>query len=321
MPKKEQKQKPEQIDRRKLLASLGAGALTVLVPHNQSKWDFLFDNKSRDVNPPESKINNDYVEVSRHELSEADLLTLPWLEKTVLGDMGRRGYVPGKFVIEGPLIDYAVPEDFFSGQLKEYCESAQKFLNSRIKGINSQVEWIAPKKGDDLGNLVRKGIVCDSRMICIEAKIMNPSDRKLLFESKYGEVRKGGCVSSNVDNNTSYLFVSTGHSAIMSPFSEMIAMATTEKIRNRSTQNLAEATIINEALHDGISTVLSSEFARIKKIPRAQEMIEKNLKDNISLSLYAYLPKSIAWIQRNGVQNAYDLYMRDPQKYLDAIRK
>jgi hypothetical protein len=320
-PKKVEIQKP---DRRKFIRDVAAASLTIFINNNNSnKWDFLSDDKYRDYKPSKETILNDYVYIYSHEVTDGDLLQSPDLEKIAMETIAQKGYNLPNYTIGGTSFDYAAPETLFSEDLKEYCESTQEFLNSRIRGIASKVEWVIPKKGNVLGNVNGKGVLCDSIMVAVETKIIDPSTQSELFGFVYGEQKKGGTAFFNFEGDKplmEYLVISTGRASVTAPFSEMIGMATAAKMNEHSKNGLVEALKTNEALHEGIAYVLVRDFARIKRIPGSYEMIEATLKENMTRPLYDYLRPSIEWIIKNGIQQAYDLYMESPQKFLDAIK-
>ena len=81
------------------------------------------------------------------------------------------------------------------------------------------------------------------------------------------------------------------------------------------------ALVADETFAEGLSYVLSSELANDLNIPNGFEIItgiQNRLKND---PRYQFVPQSITWIQKNGVQNAFDLYSESAEKYMTALGK
>lgn len=329
MSTKKQISKIPTVARRNLIAGLGATALTILIPHNKTHWDFLFDNNFRDYKPDIDFVVKNYVPIGDEtEVDEGDLRQKARIEKVIQARLKQEEYDLPKYEIECSSFLFGAPEEIFAENLMQYCKSSCDFMQAKIKGLrNFEFDWVIPRTGDNYRtNFNGKAFIIDSILQASKIKVNDPSNGKELFKFIQVHQLKGGTAQfsfEKVKNNfvSRDMLISTGRSALTSVFSESIGISTAEKMYKHSQNDVVDAVLVNEALHEGIAFVLADEFAKIRKIPNGKEIIEATLSELIKNEPYLYVPQSIKWVRRNGFQQAYDLYMESPEKFFKAINK
>ncbi len=233
-----------------------------------------------------------------------------------------------KFFAEYTTQVFGVPEeDRYAYPLLEYCRKAVEFLYERLEGLKEyDIRWTVVENRSYEKDFGGRGFIGNSSYDVRWVNIRDLKTGKII--SKTGGtiyLREGfGILSTNPKTHKLsgwFLFISTGRSAIVSPFSEVMPLTTIEsasRYRNK-TGSPALAMKADEALVEGISYMLAGEISEKLGIPNGYERVE-DMKENLLVRPeYEYLRQSIEWIKRNGIQKAFDLYMEDPGKFLSAI--
>lgn len=117
-----------------------------------------------------------------------------------------------------------------------------------------------------------------------------------------------------------HIVLSTGEIALASIFSEMIPLTTVTKTYEYSKKaGMRESIIADETLVEAISNCLTRKLAKELNVPHQEEVLPKAIPDT-TIEPYLHVPKAIHWVEREGIQKAFDLYMDDPEKFLREIR-
>ncbi len=314
------------IDRRAFIALLLGGAGILLLDRftsNQSKWDFL-NAKAPSLEEaiasvplhkeyPIDKSTNEYTQLVQEN---HDLIT-----KAVQKFSDIRRYS-----VEIKKQRYGVPEnEHIVRQLLEYCKLAESYLYTRLDITPKPVDWTIIKKGDDFSeNYNKKGMLGGSvneitrfyitdidapENILALTKSMN-SEQSFIFT----ESDKHGLMSWCI-------FVGSGKKAITSPFAELIPLLVYDASKRLILESGIDAAILaGEALSEGISYFLALELSKELQIPNGVNIVQETFS-NFNKGRYSYVPKAIKWIERNGVQAALDLYLKNPKSFIDAMAK
>ncbi len=117
-----------------------------------------------------------------------------------------------------------------------------------------------------------------------------------------------------------YVTLSTGEIALASIFSEVLPL-TTLKVSYPHVQRKGfdEAITADETLVEAISHCLVKELAEKLNIPNRDKIILNSLPDT-NLPQYRFIRQALPWVEKNGVQKAFDFYMDRPEKFMNEIR-
>lgn len=222
---------------------------------------------------------------------------------------------------------YGVPENaVFSKQLLEYCKNAEKLLRDRVKGLDfPSLDWVVLSHGDNYKRDVQnKALIGNSLYDVLRTRVINDrneSQRFVIGDRKH----RSGSYATLDDPKTElveprYAFIGTGPSAIVAPFSEIIPLATDARARKAFRDN-DEFHQAQETLSEGVAYVLSYEMVQKYNIPGGAKHIEFVHSNIASNPRYKYVPQAIKWIQKHGLQAAFDLYMKDPGKFMEQIKQ
>ena len=119
------------------------------------------------------------------------------------------------------------------------------------------------------------------------------------------------------------VFVSNSPYALLGIPSEVIPR-TTMPVSMELTSRLGRdmATMADETIVEGISTLLVREMIDEFQIPNGHQLMEAVRKYMFAnASVYRYVPQSTRWLEKNGIENGLELYMEDPIKFILAIKK
>ncbi len=342
MTKEKQPKHQEQGDtRRNLLIGGGAAVVAGLAslyisgrakaPDEQ--WPFLHREQIL-KHPKMEQIEKEFVPFGL----EQDI-SYPWeieelnniLRTQISEEMARRGFDPSiEYVIEPSCRYCGLPDEAkVTKSLADYCRNAAGFMQARLRMEKFNPEFTILTPGSDFENDFN-GRVFIGNSYCFLRKmdVINPADPGKNFSAFAKECLQGGMSRGTVDKGNRdwwYGFVAAGEGALTSAFSEILHRSTMVKFYEHMQSAGFEAAQADEAVVEGIAYILSSALAKELKIPDGAGIVRKAvsdlLTDKICATRYKHLPSAVNWMNKNGIQNAYDLYMQDPQKFMDAIKK
>ena len=344
-------------DRRRLIG-LGAAGLIVaigggLVYHlsgpdeekseesPDNRWDFIFDPEYKFASTDLYHISRNTTRIGEHRtltrgISDAQQLVnqhSPYIQAVLDQNGWERKDVD--FVVSREL--RAVPLDTrHVGNMLDYCRTAEEFLHDNIEGLlQDRVVWThVETRGNYETGLHQKGLLCEKQVQIIRIKIKHTSG----YSQETGSVGivKGSSarvssVPGGFDLGEWNLLLGRDELIINAPFSEIVPLSAYRAKNNYMLQLLREGSDAYdeadkslEAMSEGISHVLAKKLITELGIPNGLETIERtntetnNAQNNQS---YLYVPQAIAWVERNGVQEAFDLYMESPAKFMETIRR
>ncbi len=226
---------------------------------------------------------------------------------------------------------YGIPEHPETAeQMIGYSKDAISFLYSRLKGLQKHsLNWVVLKNnGNFAHNDTGNAYVGSKRFEVQRVYVTNTGNSKQSFKLERGEERCGSCMDFQADFESElikkwYVFFGSGLAMMSAPFSEIIPLTTIKSTLHYSKQaGLDNAICADEAVHESLSYFLTMEFAAQQGIPKAGKMLDEATSIMISNNKrYVHLNKAINWVRRHGIQNALDLYMESPKRFMDAIQK
>lgn len=75
-----------------------------------------------------------------------------------------------------------------------------------------------------------------------------------------------------------------------------------------------------EAISEAISYKLGLKISKELGIPNGKNLVESSMVGIDHFPQYKYVPRAVKWVEKNGIQSAFDLYMESPKKFMDKIR-
>lgn len=214
-----------------------------------------------------------------------------------------------------------------AGQMTDYCNMAVNYMNTRLSGLEKPpINWVILKHGNNHDkNFYSNGYAGQSINVIRKMCAKNSSTGKQALVVVC-EKKEGGCMQFWADFDKAklewwYLFFSTGPSAIISAFSEPLALTTIKStLKHVKELGLENAFFADETIHESLSHILALDAAKEFGIPGGAELVNLQIQTLPSNPFYSGMPKAITWARKNGMQNALDLYMESPKKYMDAIK-
>lgn len=326
--KQESLQEIESPDRRQFILS----GLTLLVPSpliqttSNPQWSFV----DRLKIPRNGRDVKTYVALGPEGPSTFESIppeTLP----LVKSPLNRIGYNPQVHKIEVTAQYYGVPdEEGYTKPLLEYCRKAEELLKSKLRGLKSVgIDWVVlHNTGSFTSGINNKGFVGNSYYIRNGVRVVGISDKKIYGSFNAYTHMEGGfslAFETGVSKTKEqFLFVGCGPSSLNSAIAEILHLFTLPRMEQgykKDFLSLEEAVLTNEALAEGVSYFLAGDLIRGLSIPNGQTIVNETIRLMANRPEHRYVKESIAWIQRNGVQQAYDLYMKSPREFRNAISR
>lgn len=212
--------------------------------------------------------------------------------------------------------------------LEDYCRAAIEFLYSHLEGLRHlDINWIAVKSGDDYRTgFEGKSFLCE-KFIEVDytylKHVPSGTKREIYRQIGIGHGSKG-VILTRTDSSGNHVWdivLARDSSALVAPFAEVLPLMTYQ-ITRKYIDSVGEdqGMAAEEAVTEGISYVLGRQFARERKVPYSESRIEASYKLLERTPVYRDVTRAIRWIQRNGVQEAFNLYMQNPGNFVRAIQ-
>jgi hypothetical protein len=228
---------------------------------------------------------------------------------------------------------YGVPDNREqTDPLLAYCQDASEFAHTKLLDMfTAQVNW-QPLTHDDavIGSSAFRGFVGRYTYYVMRAVVLNGesnSDLPYLVQARPVERAIHYIVSSETAApKRGTLYIIPGTTSLVAPFSELLHLTFHEpsqryaaELAEELSDDLAQerARIAGETVNEAAAIVLATEF--LQKMGHGRRLSTvKAMADNLSDS-YGYLPKAIEFMRRNSVQNAVDMYVDSPAKFMASI--
>lgn len=328
--------------RRTFLKRLGLGALIVpgLYVANRlisdDRWDFLY----REVTPKmwtvpgiETNLIPCGPELDLSDQSkEFKELVKTFDGKTLDFHITNNGLDPKRKALLTPTRQfYGVPEEKkFTEPFVDYIEQAIGFMKTEIKGVKDfPLKLTKFRNGENYSDDYKTRVFLGKDRYEIQrihhVYAETPEQRTFLLARSRHIGNFGLCnvqYHENGELNWYFLFLATGKTALNTPFSEILPL-TTAKVRQAHIKEvgLENGLIADETLVEGISYLLALDLANKLDIPNGIQIIEECQKKLVhGLPKYHKVPKAVEWMRANSIQDAFDLYMEDPQKFMKRIK-
>ncbi|MBW2982428.1 hypothetical protein KY343_06115 [Candidatus Woesearchaeota archaeon] len=344
--KKKEQGKPKYTSRRrfvKVAAFLGAATASIYVGSHvfhDDKWDFLARNEwheiildYRDILKRYSPIGPELQIKNESELAKIKKEANPILDHQIK----IRGFdLPGNYDVKAYSQLFSVPDrKEFREPALEYCKTAFEFLynHPRLSGlVKPSLEWITVQRTNYEKGFDGNGFIGNSYYDMQKLKVVNKSNPKQYFEYQK-PIPAHACGSRLVvaerdkkDGSLKSWFIYISaiepHVLLSAPFSELtpltIDSATVKYEDEVGTEKAKQA---GETISEGLSHLLALELSDELGIPNGKRLARESINKVRNYGKYRYLPNSVAWIRKNGMQAALDLYLESPRKFMEAVMK
>lgn len=228
------------------------------------------------------------------------------------------------------LQNFGIPEDpKVASALIHYCQLASKFLHEQIRGLDrsKDLAWTVIEAGDDYSQTHHKrGLIGRSfyKMHWID---VNDQDGNFLFKNGIAHHLSGSYMHHHVDPDTDpeeqwSVYIVPGFSAVVTPFSEIVPLSLGDSHHRHSIKvGYDEASKVSEALCEGLSYHLGHRISQELAIPNGSRLVDEVHQGLVGDPLYELVPSSVRWISTHSMQDAFDMYVEDPQEFARAIVK
>ena len=208
----------------------------------------------------------------------------------------------------------------------DYCKKANDFVHKKIPNLDKRdLKFVGLKQGEDYTKDFNNTIfIGDNFYELQEVKAVNKQNPEQETLIKRAVSCKGAFCQFNTDKEgnaakEAYIFIPAYDLALLSAFSETIHLITKKRSADCYGEGI-ESQIVDEAIAEGLSNVLSCELVDKLNIPDGRKIINNLNKTIFDKPMYKYVPASIRWIEKNGIQKAFDIYMENPEKFMKLIK-
>lgn len=253
------------------------------------------------------------------------------IKECLLREAQRRG-LTGNYYFKTFQQMYGQPDHpEFTESLLVYCKKAHDFLYQNLAGLKKfNLDWTILNYGDNYQkNFEQRVFLANGYCEVLDHFVHDEKTGQLLFPystSRTASITNKARVEyKNKDSNEMlwfYICLQTGKSALKAPLSEIIPLSMAEKHREyirKVGSDLADIAV--EAASEAAAFILSKELARELNIPGGIDIISKNHLSGLpSNPRYQQVSNAVKWMEKNSVQAGYNLYMEDPEKFMQAIK-
>ena len=291
------------------------------------RWEFL-KVKITEKAMPLDEVVTKYVPLSPEKIMSentpefyeaAQGIPQQWLTQEVR----RRGYnMAAAYDVFPSSQLYGVPlEERLAEQLKDFSMQAFDYVYSRIQGLEPQnMEWTIIMRGESYAeDNSQRAFLGHSIYRAVRLHVRNRAETRQSFVTGAGTEHMIGSAAF-VGNNTSHIFLSPGPDAIIDSVSEPIHLTTGKRSNEYEREaGYTSATEAEEALAHGIGQILAHDFARKLGIPDWERIVNESLQELLKEPRYRHVPSAARWLQEHGIQTGFDMYMRSPGEFMNAI--
>jgi hypothetical protein len=228
---------------------------------------------------------------------------------------------------------YGVPDNSeLTDPLLAYCEYVNDYAHAKLPHMfNAKVHWQPLTHDDAVGGVPAfRGFVGRYTYYVVRAVVLNPhSGGELPYLVQASPVERAIHYIESGESaapKRGTLYIIPGTTSLVAPFSELLHLTFHEPSQRYATEltsSLGEvqakerARIAGETVNEAAAIVLASEF--LQKMGHSERLpTVKFMTDNLS-DTYGYLPKAIAYMRRNSVQDAVDMYFDNPARFMASI--
>lgn len=270
--------------------------------------------------------SRDIAAPSTVDYSEAKEKIIEWIEKAV--DKNVIQTEEGEYDFKIWRYVYGVPSGArIAESLLAHCKRAVEFLYNTLKGLDwYDIDWTIIHSGDNFEHQFhQKGFVGDNYYMIYEAEVEHKKSGKHLPTPLFIAPAGGGFYGRKYNEATKkwlwHIFISAGKSAIVSPFSEVIPL-TTSKASDRLEKDVGSylARVAEETISESLSYHVAKLMIQEFNIPIGEKYLEdmhRNLHERDDA--YRFVPHARKWIEAYGIQKAFDLYMEDPNRFMNTV--
>jgi hypothetical protein len=320
------------ITRRKFLSGLGLALATGLGGYalvTDSKWAFVEAEPTRttpvvsleEIQSRAILVTNTLLPDSSQESQDAREALMPQIRNFLESHAFKGDFnaVPRKLVYQIPETRKGIVRSCL-----EYCQDAQDFLHKKIKGLSDErVIWTITQNTptDPRG----KGFIGQGHYPVIEVTLREKENGKehAKFYRWPNQIDTGGLAITGAVATGSKnwaVLLSTGRYSLVAPFSELIHLSAAPAAeRYAKTKGDLESHRADESLAEGLALVLAKDLTQKLNAPGRERVLNEILANYFDHPVYDRVPNAIRWIERNGAQQAYDLFQEDPGQFMSAI--
>jgi len=202
----------------------------------------------------------------------------------------------------------------------KFVKKAEEYLYQSIRGlVRHPIDWMPVDQYNNTGRS-KKGFLVNRIVELREAKVYQG---KNFFTKGLTYFNRGGANRPLLNKGKLidyFVILCSGEGALINTFSEIIPLNTIESTHKyRQGAGYEKALIAEETISDGLSHVIARRLSDELGVPNGRKIIDHSINELVKQPPYQHVAKSVSWIEKNGLQNAFDLYMDRPEKYMNAI--
>lgn len=243
-----------------------------------TNWSFLERKIDTKTQPPDFVINN-YIQL------DPEITWLPGtgqyettinsLIQTLEEQLSKRGFNLSEVSFTMTEQLYALPEpQEFAIELKKYCKLAEDFLHQELKGLDKpNIEWTVINPNDNYTNGFKgRGFIGKSLYDIKRIKVNKDGTTLFMLVSVDHSVGGTGKI---LEDNSFYFFISSNPSALVTPFSEILPLTTSNKtVEYTKEVGGLYAYRAHEALTEAMALSLAGRVSKKLSVPNGEKLVE-----------------------------------------------
>ncbi|MBI3051103.1 hypothetical protein HYY74_01460 [Candidatus Woesearchaeota archaeon] len=234
----------------------------------------------------------------------------------------RRFGAPTLMTYSALSLTYAVPTDpKVAEHYLGFVKKAGLLLRQRLSGLDEGLELKAISQGDNYtSGYDRTGFIGEYFVKTYQGRAVSQANPAQIYDFRAANPNEGSYTGQNPDDGSVFIIFGVGNSSLDAAISEPIHATTvkTERDYHKKTGD-RDSYKIDEGLAHGASSLIVPQLLDELNFPEGRALHAKFFGLIIQRPRYSLVRNARDWMQRNGVQAGFDLYMENPAKFRDAI--
>jgi hypothetical protein len=235
-------------------------------------------------------------------------------------ELSRRGFKSKAFLAKGTNQWFGIPDEpHLVEHVIDYSRKALDFMYGQEPWLKRvELKW-TPLTGKESHELDYHGRAFVGKGVCVVQSV-TATGKEYPAESLSitRNVNKAGGYNVRFPDGSWFVFIPCNSHALEAVFSETLPFCHPNR-NTKSREELERIIIEDETLEEAASYLMSSMVATKFRVPGGPDAIKSDLRRIEIFPRYKHVRLSIAYMDKNGIKAAWDLFTESPKKYMTAI--
>ena len=222
---------------------------------------------------------------------------------------------------------FGVPDEpRYSQQAIEYFKKSVALLYEELPGLERHpLEWIGIGDGQNFEHSFQGRAFVGKCFYRVVSVTLRNNDKGIDLLVGGGAKQETGAFlysKYNPEKRTYdwyFLFIPSTEKAITAVFSEIIPLTTNKREYDATKEGYGDGPIADETHAEAQAHHLGLKAAIRFRIPDGITHVRNSQATFPGNPTYQYVPRAIEWIRSNNPRSAFDLYMRNPRLFMEAV--